>query len=389
MSADPLFVLTALALCVVASERAARLPYLHHLGSALLVIVLTATLANVGVIPTYSDENPIYAGIFEYLGPVAIFLLLLRVNVRGLAQAGLPMVSLFLLGSVGTMLGVVVAMWLVGGSRAFGELYYALGGMYAGTYIGGGINFNAIALEYGVVKNGPLFAAAATVDNAMTTLWMAVTVVAPRMLRTAPPVAMPEAMAPAAEAATHEERESVAPAELALLLGSAAAAVWISGLASAWIQGQSGIAVPSILILTTLALVLAQLPAVQELRGTRVTGWLAVLFFLAVIGTLCDFASLAQIGALGRDLIVLVVVAVGIHGLLLFGVASLLHIDPCMTAIASQANIGGATSALALARSLERPDLALPAVLIGSLGNAIGTYLGFLIAVFLRAFPGT
>lgn len=388
MSADPLFVLTALALCVVASERAARLPYLHHLGSALLVIVLTATLANVGVIPTYSDENAVYAGIFEYLGPVAIFLLLLRVNVRGLAQAGLPMVSLFLLGSVGTMLGVVLAMWLVGGSRAFGELYYALGGMYAGTYIGGGINFNAIALEYGVVKNGPLYAAATAVDNAMTTLWMAVTVVLPRILRRGSPVAA-EAKAPAVEVDTHEERESVSPAELALLLGSAAAAVWISGLASGWIKAQTGIGVPSILILTTFALVLAQLPAVEELRGTRVTGWLAVLFFLAVIGTLCDFASLVQIGALGRDLILLVVVAVGVHGLLLFGVASLLRVDPSMTAIASQANIGGATSALALARSLERPDLALPAVLIGSLGNAIGTYLGFLIAVILRALLGS
>jgi uncharacterized membrane protein len=387
MSSDPLFVLAALAGSIVVAERAARLPYLHHLGSALLVIVVTAALANAGLIPTYSDEIPIYAGVFGYVGPVAIFLLLLRVNVRGLLQAGLPMVSLFLLGSLGTMIGVVAAMWLVGGSRAFGELYYALGGMYAGTYIGGGINFNAIALEYGVVKNGPLYAGAATVDNAMTTLWMAVTVVVPRILGRGRTAAAPEA-APAVALPLPEEREAVEPLELALLLGMAAAAVWSSELASRAIATATGVAVPSILLLTTLALVLAQLPSVQALRGARLLGWLAVLFFLAVIGTLCDFASLGQIGALGRDLIVLVVVAVAVHGLVLFGVAALLRIDPNMTAIASQANIGGATSALALARSLERPDLALPAVLIGALGNAIGTYLGFLIAVVLRSLPG-
>jgi len=51
-----------------------------------------------------------------------------------------------------------------------------------------------------------------------------------------------------------------------------------------------------------------------------------------------------------------------------------------MVSIASQANIGGSSSALALARSLKRDDLLLAAVLVGALGNAIGTYLGFLMA---------
>jgi uncharacterized membrane protein len=54
-----------------------------------------------------------------------------------------------------------------------------------------------------------------------------------------------------------------------------------------------------------------------------------------------------------------------------------------MVAIASQANIGGSSSALALAKSISRDDLMLAAVLIGSLGNGLGTYLGFLIADLL------
>ena len=55
-----------------------------------------------------------------------------------------------------------------------------------------------------------------------------------------------------------------------------------------------------------------------------------------------------------------------------------------MSAVASQANIGGSTSALALAKSLGRSDLMLPAILVGALGNAVGTYLGFLTAAWLR-----
>ncbi len=77
-------------------------------------------------------------------------------------------------------------------------------------------------------------------------------------------------------------------------------------------------------------------------------------------------------------------IVVGIHGFVVFGAARLLRFDPAMAAVASQANIGGSTSALALARSLKRPDLTLPAVLIGALGNALGTFLGFWVASLLR-----
>ena len=56
--------------------------------------------------------------------------------------------------------------------------------------------------------------------------------------------------------------------------------------------------------------------------------------------------------------------------------------------MASQANVGGGTSALALARSLGRGDLVLPAVLIGSLGNAAGTFLGLTVARILPSLLG-
>jgi uncharacterized membrane protein len=59
-------------------------------------------------------------------------------------------------------------------------------------------------------------------------------------------------------------------------------------------------------------------------------------------------------------------------------VAWLAGLDLDGAAVASQANVGGSTSALALAKSLGREDLLLPAILLGALGNAIGTFLGFL-----------
>ncbi len=137
-------------------------------------------------------------------------------------------------------------------------------------------------------------------------------------------------------------------------------------------------------MLTTLSLMLAQLPSVQRLRGSRVAGWVAVMFFLSVIGALCDLTALRQIGQLGTSLFLFVTVLVIVHGIVTFGTAALLRTDLPTAAVASQANIGGSTSALALAKSLGRNDLALPAILVGTVGNALGNYLGVLTATWLR-----
>ena len=82
---------------------------------------------------------------------------------------------------------------------------------------------------------------------------------------------------------------------------------------------------------------------------------------------------------------VFVTVLVVVHAVVVFGAARVLRIDPDVAAVASQANIGGGTSALALARSLGRGDLELPAILVGAVGTALGTYVGFAVAAALGA----
>ena len=75
--------------------------------------------------------------------------------------------------------------------------------------------------------------------------------------------------------------------------------------------------------------------------------------------------------------------AVLIHGILIIFIGGLLYRDWQMIAIASQANIGGGASAIALAETFKRQDLILPSILLGALGNAIGSYLGFLVIYVL------
>ena len=368
-----LLILTLLCLNIAVCEVLARRTLLRHLGTSLLVILSTAITANLGLLPTYSSDVEVYAGIFDVVAPVGIFWLLLRVSLGEVLLAGGAMLSLFLIGALGTLLGVVTGMWVVGGSDAFGAKAPALGGMFVGTYIGGSINFNAIALAHDMRSAPLIFAGANAVDALMTAVWMAVTIALPRLLKKFWPMTR-KLSSKAAQVhlpSDDPDAERIGPLDLSYLLALGFGTLWLSGLLAA----RSGI--PEILILTTIALLFAQIPVLRSLAGSRLLGMFAVYLFLAVIGAHCDLQAMREIGPLAGTLFLFVTVAICVHGLVTFGAAYLLRLDPEVAAIASQANVGGSTSALALARSLGRGDMVLPAILVGSLGTALGTYLGF------------
>ncbi|MFD2572978.1 DUF819 domain-containing protein [Spirosoma soli] len=371
---------------IIIAEQLTKLNYFRSLGTSLIVIIITAITANLGVIPASTNAPPLYDGIFNYLAPISIFYLLLTVHLKGLKRAGSPMVINFLIGAVGTMVGVIVAMRVVGGPKGFGPLFYAVGGMFTGTHTGGSSNLNAIALHYGVNKAGNVYAATIATDNIVTALWMVVTLLLPPFLNRFFPRRLTTNLS-AEETRRFEQEandqindlEAVNPQDLAILIGLGVLALYGAQLVTQYVPD-----IPKILVLTTLALLLAQLPGIQRLRGVRVVGIFCIYLFLAVIGAFCDLAALVKDGQLALTMLTFVSISVPIHALFQFGIGGLLKQDWDILGIASQANIGGSASCLALSKSLNRPDLHLPGILAGALGNAIGTYCGLLVAEYLR-----
>ena len=379
---DTLSILAILCLNIVISEWLCQKPFFQHVGTGLMVIILTAIVANLGVIPASTPATPLYDGIFAYIAPLSIFLMLLNVNLNSLKKAGKPMLMMFLIGSFATMVGALVAMWLVSGKTQIGEMFHAIGGMYTGTYIGGSINFNAVALHYGVSQQGGLFSAATVADNIITALWVIATLALPQILNRKFPRKVVMEISEENKEETHKyatDIESVRPFDLAFLLLISLTGIRIS----TWLSSQIP-QIPTILWLTTIALILAQIPAVNRLKGQKLLGLLGVYLFLAVIGAYCDVPALMKDGKLAFVLLAFVTILVGIHGLIIYGMGALLKQDWDIVSIASQANVGGSASAMALSRSLNRNDLTLPGILVGALGNATGTYWGILIAEFIR-----
>ena len=376
MLTAPVLILAILCASVVLSEWLVRNTFFRHLGTALVVIIVVAVWANLGLIPSASQGSVVYDGIFAYLAPLSIFYLLLDVNLASIRRAGAPMLLLFLLGSLATAVGVVVGMLVIDGPAQFGEFYPAICGMFTGTYTGGSVNYNAIAIHYGMMREGMLYAGMTAVDNIITAVWMVVTLAVPMLFRRR---GGPVNVSPEDLEGIERSEESVSVLSLGVLLAIGFIGLYVAEEAAVLLEG-AGFPVPSILILTTLALVLAQVPALHRLAGGQVLGLFFVYLFLAVIGAYCELAALGLIGDLAWKLLLMVVIAVAVHGLIVFGAAWLLRLDMDTAAIASQANIGGSSSALALAKSLNRMDLYLPGILVGALGTGLGTYLGFLVA---------
>lgn len=154
LQANPVYVTFMLLLLVVLAEWLGQKKYFKYLGASLIVIIAAAVFANLGFIPSAQDALPLYEGIFTYIAPLAIFFLLLNVKLNSIKQAGLPMLALFMAGSAGSVIGAFTGYYLLIAPHSTIPQDYAVAGMYTGTYIGGSANLNAVALQYGVFKNG-------------------------------------------------------------------------------------------------------------------------------------------------------------------------------------------------------------------------------------------
>ncbi|MEE9169680.1 MAG: DUF819 family protein, partial [bacterium] len=138
---------------------------------------------------------------------------------------------------------------------------------------------------------------------------------------------------------------------------------------------------PKILWLTTVVLIVAQVPAVKRLTGSAMLGNYLLLLFLASNGATSVIANIIRIGP---AVFYYAAGTVAMHGIVIFGLGRLLRIDLATLAVASQANVGGPASAMAMASARGYADRILPGVAVGLSGYAIGNYLGLAVAQLVK-----
>ena len=363
-----------------------RVPALGKVGASMLALIFGAILSNTGLVPV---DSGVYDAVFGPVTSVAIAWLLLSVNLRDLAKAGPRMVGAFGVAAAGTVLGAFVAAAVYGAH--FGDDTMRMAGALTGTYSGGSVNFVSVGRELGL--SGALFAGLNAADAVVTGLWLAACLVLPVWLgrfyapvpggddETASPTAQTESAAADADTerrARHPyfAREGLSALSIANLVATGLILVFVSE----WL-GELWPAVPSILWLTTLALALGHSPLFRDARGAMQLGSVGLHFFFVLIGIVSRWSEIAAVGV---EVFLFTLIVVAVHAVFVLGVGRLLRLDIGTVAVASQAAVGGPSSALAVAISRQWRHLVLPGVVVGLLGYAVGTYLGFGVAAVLR-----
>jgi uncharacterized membrane protein len=379
---DPMGVLVVLTGVVLLSVKLEeRLKAFRALGAALVGILLGMVLSNAGVLP---GESPTYHFLMGPGVDVGIVLILLSVDVRTVMSAGPRMLAAFAIGAVGTAVGAVAGALAF--ARAVGPETWKLSGQFAGTYTGGGVNFTALGEAFHTRSD--LFTAGVAADVIITAIWMAACLTAPVVFarwrgtskRPQAALSRPEVDAGSLERTLYASRRPVSLVDLSALMTVGIGAVWGSHVLGGLVP-----ALPEVLWLTTLALLLAQVPAVKRLAGSAVLGNYMVLLFLSSNGARSVVANILHVGP---GVFYFAAAVVAVHGVLVFGGGWLARLDVGTLAVASQACIGGPASAMALASARGYPEKVLPAVAVGLLGYALGNYWGYMVATVARGLLG-
>lgn len=360
-----------------------RYSWARTIGATMLVILFGALLSNLGLVPFTS---PVYDAISGPVTSLAIVWLLFAVDVRDLADAGPSMLAAFAIAVLATAVGAVLAAVLFAGS--FHGDAWKLAGVMTGTYAGGSLNFVAVGRE---LEFPPaLFAAATASDAVMTAVWFGATLMLPVWLGRWFPEPGHDHRASRAD---HElagadpmaDHPFFSEAPLRVLDVALLLALGFALIAAAEALATVATGIPSILWLTTFALAVGHTPWVRRLHGSMHLGALGLHLFLAIMGVASRVSEILRVGA---DVFWFTATVVAVHGLLTFGLARLARLDIETTSVASQAAVGGPSSALALAVGRDWKALVLPGVVVGLLGYALGNYLGLGIAYWVRSLVG-
>lgn len=343
----------------------------RRLSGAILTMGFTFVLSNLGVIP--ADGVPAYDVVWGRLVPLAIPLLLLRADLRRILREAGPTLAAFALGAIGTVLGTIVAFGLV----PLGPEGWRLAAVFSATYIGGSLNYAAVSEIVGL-RSGDLLSAGVAADNLIMAVYFLVLFWLPSVgwLARRYPRRHEAAAADAAPGAAAAHPRPVTSA-LPDLRGTATAlaaglALCTAGYALAGLANWKGGGILVVTVLTvTVATAAPRLCA--KLKGSEVIGAFLMQIFFAVIGA---SANIGMVLKVGPSLFVFGAVILLVHLVFLLVAGALVRLDLFELIIASNANVGGPTTAAAMAVARRWETLVLPAVLCGTLGYAVANFIG-------------
>lgn len=363
----------------------------------ILALSFTLILSNLKVIPT---EAPVYDAVWDYVVPLAVPMLLFNADIKKIGRDSGRVLLIYLMSGLGTVLGGFIAYFaLKNAIPALNDIVP----MFVGTYTGGSVNFVAMSQQYDVP--GATVSAALVADNLLMALYFFTLIALPTTAIVKKYYKMPYEDALKSQTESDKEANQTMAAKywgakeislkdiaftVALAFIIVAVSDQLASFFASFFAGDnffhamlSGLLGNKYLLMTTLTMVIASLfpKQISAIRGSQEIGTFLIYLFFAVIG------APASIGLILREsplllLFALIVVVVNLLVSLIFGKLFKFSIEEIV--VASNANVGGPTTAAAMAVSKGWTELIVPALLVGTLGYVIGNYYGILSGILLH-----
>lgn len=322
------------------------------------------------------------AAVFSKLldvGPVAISLLLLQPPSAWVEEGSVrelrELMIAFIIGAVGTTIGAVVAGFIV---PAHHKAVWQMASAFAATYIGGSVNYVGVARALNIPDD--LAAAGLAADLAAMGLYFTGLFYLASRLR-------PEYRA---HASSNEETPQtqkrcryteLVPLLLVPMLLTASMAIVSSKLAGYFSLPPGS----NLMIMSFTSVLVSRSKRLQPyLRLSASTSDILVTAFFVALGVTARLSTVVGASVMVVRIVSIVLV---IHALVMFVVGrGLFRLPMKLLLLASNANIGGATTAAAFAAACGWRELVAMAIFVGTCGYLAGTPVGLLLFhVFTRS----
>lgn len=379
------FLMLAAAAAIVIEQKArwaAKIP------GAVIALLIALAASNLGLVPV---DAPVYDAVWGYIVPLAIPLLLFQLDLHAVFKESRRLLFLFLLSSAGTVVGTLLAFLML--RHHIPELD-KIAGMISASYSGGGVNFAAMAAK--LQPSDSMKAATIVADNLMMACYFLILIglAASPLVRRIWGQRHSDTPAVAAEgenqAAAFWRAKDISLQNIALSLGAAMLLVAVSFTLSKYLKGilgsgeniltdmLIGLVTDKYLLLTTLTFaVIALFPrGMAKLNGSQELGTYGIYLFFVVIGIPASIPLILQ----NAPLLFIFTLTVAVVNLLVTLIAGkLFKYSIEEITLACNANIGGPTTAAALAIGQGWRSLVGPILVIGTVGYIIGNYIGSMV----------
>ncbi len=360
----------------------------EKLSGPVIGLILAVAATNIRMIPAAS---PVYDTVWSYCIPLSVAMLLFRADMKKIIKDTGKMFICFNIGAVGTVLGAIIAYFCL--QSAIPELH-KMAGVLTGSYIGGGVNLFAIASSVGMDET--LLSAEVVADNFVMAiaffllLWLPSSKFGKKNYPH-PHQAQVEARGITSGSKTlagsYWGKQEISLLDLAMTVSVAFVVVTVATKIAELLGSVTSGILHTILgnqfvILTVVAVALASLfpKFFANLKGAQEIGTFLIYIFFVVIGCPADLWSVIKNAPL---LFVFCGIIAAINILVLLGVGKLFKLPIEELSVSSNANLGGPSSAAAMAVAKGYDNLIIPAILCGLYGYMIGTPLGLIITDLL------